>query len=148
MNPQSQYEKLCSHVRETALLKSTSALLEWDQQTGLPSQADEYRCRQLTFLAGEVHRRNTDPVVGELLDQLTESDLAKDPDSDQSAVIRNLKRDYDRNVRVPADLVKELAQATSAGHNIWVTARKENDYSKFAPTLSRIIELSLSLIHI
>ena len=142
MNPQSQYEKLCSHVRETALLKSTSALLEWDQQTGLPSQADEYRCRQLTFLAGEVHRRNTDPVVGELLDQLTESDLAKDPDSDQSAVIRNLKRDYDRNVRVPADLVKELAQATSAGHNIWVTARKENDYSKFAPTLSRIIELS------
>ena len=142
MNTQTQYDKLCSHVRETALLKSTSALLEWDQQTGLPSKADEYRCKQLTFLAGEIHRRNTEPEIGELLEQLSDSDLAKDVESDESAVITNLKRDYDRNVRVPASLVEELALATSAGHNIWVTARKENDYASFAPTLSRIIELS------
>ena len=142
MNDQKRYEKLCDHFRETALLKSTSALLEWDQQTGLPSQADDYRCQQMTFLAGEIHRRNTDPQIGELLDALKDSTLSSDPESDTAAVICNLKREYDRDVRVPAELVKELASATSRGHNVWVKARKENDYATFAPTLARIIELS------
>lgn len=142
MSNQSKYEQLCTHFRETALLRSTSALLEWDQQTGLPTQADDYRCQQMTFLAGEIHRRNTDPEIGTLLEQLSDSDFIADPESDEAAVVTNLKREYDRNVRVPADLVKALTQATSAGHNIWVKARKDNDYATFAPTLAKIIDLS------
>ncbi|QEG22834.1 carboxypeptidase M32 [Mariniblastus fucicola] len=142
MDDKTRYEELCTQVRETALLQSTAALLEWDQQTGLPAKADEYRCQQMTFLAGEIHRRNTDPKLGEALEQLSDSELVADPESDAATVVRNLKREFDRNVRVPADLVKELAKATSAGHNIWVKARKEDDFASFAPTLQNIIALS------
>ncbi len=141
MDDQTRYENLCQRVRETALLQSTSALLEWDQQTNLPSQADDYRCQQLTFLAGEVHRRRTDPELGELLNQLSDSPLTEDPESDQAAVVSNLKREFDKDVRVPAQLVEEITKATSAGHNIWVQARKQNDYASFAPTLSNIVDL-------
>ncbi len=141
MDDQTRYDNLRQRVRETALLQSTSALLEWDQQTGLPSQADDYRCQQLTFLAGEIHRRRTEPQLGELLNQLSVSSLVADPDSDEAAVVTNLKRDFDKDVCIPATLVEELAKATSAGHNIWIQERKNNDYAMFAPTLSRIIRL-------
>ena len=141
MDDQARYDELCQRVRETALLQSTSALLEWDQQTYLPSQADGYRCQQLTFLAGEIHRRRTDPHLGELLSQLSDSPLMDDPQSDEAVVVSKLKREFDKDVRIPASLVEALAKATSAGHNIWVQARKQNDYATFAPTLARIIEL-------
>jgi carboxypeptidase Taq len=141
MDDQTRYKNLCQRVRETALLQSTSALLEWDQQTNLPPQADDYRCQQLTFLAGEVHRRRTDPELGQLLDQLSDSSFTADPESDQAAVVSNLKREFDKDVRVPAKLVEEITKATSAGHNIWVQARKQNDFNSFAPTLSNIIDL-------
>ena len=142
MDDQQRYSKLCSQTRETALLQSTAALLEWDQQTGLPAKADAYRSEQMAFLAGEIHHRQTSAELGSLLESLSESDLAADPDSDESAVIRNLKRDYDRNVRLPNDLVKALTVATSTGHRVWVEARKNNDYASFAPKLKTIIELS------
>lgn len=142
MDDQQRYSKLCSQARDTALLQSTAALLEWDQQTGLPSKADAYRAEQMAFLAGEIHRRQTSPEIGSLLESLCGSDFVADPECDESAVIRNLKRDYDRNVRLPNDLVKELTIATSTGHRVWVEARQNNDYALFAPKLKNIIDLS------
>ena len=73
------YDQLCDHVRKTALLTSTSALLEWDQQTKLPSAGGAYRSEQLTFLAGEIHRRRTSTSIGDLIGQLAQSILAADP---------------------------------------------------------------------
>ena len=37
------FDKACQHGRQTALLQSTLALLEWDQHTKMPEQAAAYR---------------------------------------------------------------------------------------------------------
>lgn len=142
MNDHADFEKLCNQVRDTVMLQSTAALLEWDQQTFLPTGANDYRCQQMTFLAGEIHRRRTDPKYGDLLNRLSSSSLVSDPESDASAIVSNLKREYTRDVCLPEDLVSEFAKATSAGHSIWVEARKTNNFEMFAPTLKRIVELS------
>ena len=142
VDDQQRYEEVCSRTQETALLQSTAALLEWDQQTGLPPKADKYRCQQMTFLAGEIHRRQTDPKYGELLQTLEASQFVSDSESDEAAVVSHLKRDYDRNMRVPEDLVKELTQTTAEANRIWVRSRENNDYWLFAPSLKRIIELT------
>ena len=142
MDDQQRYDEVCARARETALLQSTAALLEWDQQTGLPPKADSYRCQQMTFFAGEIHRRQTDPSYGELLNALQDSPLVSQAESDEATVVTQLKRDYDRNVRVPEDLVKELTQATAESNRIWVNARKQDDYRLFAPSLKRIVELT------
>ena len=61
---------LREHLSETALLESTIAALEWDEHTGMPSQAAEFRAQQLSFLTGLVHQRRTDPRIEEWLDQI------------------------------------------------------------------------------
>ena len=79
---QQLFDELREHVAKTSLIVATKALLEWDQQTKLPDSASEFRSDQITHFAGEVHRRQTDSRLGELLEQLAETDLAGDPHSD------------------------------------------------------------------
>ena len=135
------YQDLCQHVRETTYLESTSALLDWDQQTKLPAKASEYRSEQVTFLAGQIHQRKTDPRLGQWLEELANSPLASEPNSDSGATIRELKRDYDKRVKLPPTLVEELARAASTGQTLWVQARQQNDFASFAPHLKTIFEL-------
>jgi len=138
-----KFEALKSHTSQTGLLTSSVALLEWDQQTKLPSSAASYRSEQITYLAKLIHERQTDPQLGDWLNELSGSaeTLGDDPFSDIAATVRELKRTYDREVKVSSDLVQSLARASSAGHQIWVKAREANDFSKFQPALEEIINL-------
>ncbi|MFT5303207.1 MAG: carboxypeptidase Taq [Mariniblastus sp.] len=140
-NVDALYRELCQQAKETAYLESTLALLEWDQQTMLPAGADEYRSQQITFLAGQIHQRRTDKRRGELIGELAESELAAEPTSDLGATIRELKRDFEKRIKLPATLVESLAQAASIGQSLWVTARKNNDFRAFAPQLKKLFEL-------
>jgi carboxypeptidase Taq len=122
-------------------LEAATSAIEWDERTMLPPAAGEYRTEQLTLLAGMVHQRETDPRVGEWLAELAGSPLAADRHSLEGATIRQLKRDYDREVKLPQSLVEELARTASLGQHAWERARKTNDFAAFAPVLSRMFEL-------
>ncbi|MEX0613514.1 MAG: carboxypeptidase M32, partial [Pirellulales bacterium] len=135
------YERLCSHVREVALLTSTQSLLGWDERTKLPPAAGEYRAEQMSYLAGLIHRKQTTPEVGQWLAELADSPLAADPHSDTGADIVNLRRDYDRKTKLPQALVEELARLSVVGQQVWVAARKANDFPRFRPILERTIVL-------
>lgn len=143
-NTESLYKELCQHARETSYLESTSALLEWDQQTKMPSQAGCHRSEQITFLAGEIHKRRTDPRLGDLIGELAESKLAADEASDSGATIRELKRNFEKRIKLPGKLVEDLARSASIGQSMWVQARKDNDFKRFAPHLKRMFELKKS----
>jgi carboxypeptidase Taq len=135
------FDALCTHARETALLESIESLLGWDERTYMPPAAGPYRAEQMTYLAGMVHKRRTDPRLGELLGELAASDLAKDPHSDAGATIRQLKREYDKRIKLPQSLVEELTRASVLGQQAWVEARKNNDFPSFAPHLTKIYHL-------
>lgn len=135
------YDELCQLAREAALLSSVEALLNWDERTYMPEKAGAYRAEQITFLAGQVHKMRTNPRLGELLEELKGSDLAKDPHSDVGATIRQLARDYDKQRKLPAALVEELARAAVLGQQAWVEARKNNDFAAFAPHVKKIFDL-------
>ena len=118
------YERLCAHAREVAILKSTEALLGWDERTKLPPAGGEYRAEQISYLAGLVHKKQTAPDVGEWLAELVESQLVADPHSEVGADIVNLKRDYDRKTKLPQALVEELAKLSVLGQQLWVEAAR------------------------
>jgi carboxypeptidase Taq len=135
------YQQLCQHTRQTALLASIESLLGWDERTLLPLAGGEYRAEQMTYLAGMLHQRHTDPRIGQWLGELADSELLSDPDSDAAVTVRQLRRDYDKKVKLPQSLVEELTRATVRGQQIWVEARKGNDFAAFQPILQQIIEL-------
>lgn len=138
---QATYDKLCHHVRQTTLLKSAGDMLDWDEQTYMPPAAGEYRAEQSAFLAGLQHERATAVELGDWLEELADSPLAADPHGDTGAVIRQLKRSYQRNKKLPQRLVEEISRTSSLGQQCWVEARKENDFAKFAPLLEQMVNL-------
>lgn len=142
MNPYARtYEQLCRHAREIALLTAAESALGWDERTMMPPEATEYRAEQLTLLAGLIHQRRTDPRLGEWLRELEHSPLAAEPHSDAGTTIRQLKRDYDKRVRLPQSLVEELTRTASLGQHAWQKAREANDYASFEPLLAKTYEL-------
>ena len=51
------------------------------------------------------------------------------------------RRDWEKAKRVPSDLRAEMLRAGAQGHQIWVDARANNDFSAFLPTLERNLDL-------
>ena len=146
MSQTTTFEKACQHARQTALLQSTLALLEWDQHTKLPPQASAYRADQITAVATQVHARRTDTQFGEWLAELS-ADASIVPansnqaPSDQAATVTGLKRHFDRQSKVPSELAAALARSASEGQTAWVAARKDNDFAGFMPYLQTIVDL-------
>lgn len=134
-------EELCTLSRQAALLESIEAVLGWDERTYMPTAAGEYRAEQMTFISGQVHRRRTNPRIGELLASLASSELTRDRHSDAATTIRQLQRDYDKRVKLPQALVEELTRASVLGQQAWVKARQENDFASFAPHIEKLYGL-------
>jgi carboxypeptidase Taq len=135
------YERLCRHCRETALLGSIESLLGWDERTLLPPAAGEYRAEQMTYLAGMMHRRETDPQLGDWLRELAESPLVGDPHSDSGTIIREVKREFEKKTRLPQALVEEITRTSILGQQAWVDARKNNSFRAFQPLLTKMVSL-------
>src|SRR5947208_12784103 len=104
MNDAAAFEELCSLAREAALIESAEAALGWDERTYMPPAAGEYRAEQMTYLTGLAHQKRTTKRLGELLSELSASDFASDSHSDAGATIRELKRQYDKKVKLPQSL--------------------------------------------
>ncbi len=136
----SVYQDLVERLEEISRLGGIMSTLHWDQEVIMPAGAADSRAHQLSTLSGLIHDKSTDPKLGELLDL-----LQKEDPSAFNAVewcnIREAKRDYDMQTRVPKKLVQEITELSSRGHHIWVEARKENRFTDFVPTLKRFIEL-------
>src|SRR5258707_15028429 len=106
------YDQLVLHSREAAILTSVESLLGWDEQTMMPDAAGPYRAEQMPLLAGMIHQKRTDPRVGDWLTELLGSPLAADPHGTAGATIRELKRQYDKRVKLPQALVEELTRTS------------------------------------
>lgn len=123
-------------------LRMAAAVLSWDQQTYMPPGGSEARGRQMAILSGIAHERFTDPAVGKLIEQL-EPWAAKLPyDSDDAALIRVTRREYDQSVKVPAAFVAELNNHSAATYQVWTEARPKNDFKSVAPMLQKTLDLS------
>jgi carboxypeptidase Taq len=141
MGPHAAYDELIRRVREETLLTSCEALLEWDEETYMPPGGVENRSEQLALLAGLLHERGTDPRLGELLAELERSELLADPRSAVSVNVRELRREYDRYVRMPRSLVEEVARTTALAQTAWANARTEARFQLFRPWLDKIVQL-------
>jgi carboxypeptidase Taq len=114
-------------------------LLEWDQQTYMPSGGGEGRSHQLSTLMRLYHETITSDETGELLEGLKTYTAELEPDSDDARLIAFTARLYDKRTRVPAQYVAEFAQLAAASYQVWTEARPENNFARFQPYLEKIV---------
>lgn len=131
----SAYEDLMAFDRTTQALASVAGRTGWDQETVMPEGAAELRSEEMAALEAVLHARRTDGRIGDWLAK------AEAPDETGAAILRELKRSYTRNTKVPEKLATDIARHTSAGQGIWAKARAEDDFASFAPVLTRMIDL-------
>ncbi|MDR2631666.1 MAG: carboxypeptidase M32 [Spirochaetaceae bacterium] len=143
MNRDTLLEQLHTRDRECRLLEKAVALLQWDQETQLPSEGVEERAEQTALLQSIWHGKLTDPQIGRLLTELGAD--GQTPGGDEKLPPRErdfcrvLRRNYDRAVKLPGDLVRDAARAEGLSQAAWVEARRNNDFASFAPHLTAMI---------
>src|SRR6266540_5291888 len=107
----------------------------------MPPAGWHHRGDQLATLRGIQHETLIAEETGRLLEELRGLEDSLDPDSDDAALIRVARRDYEKSVRVPTELRGEMTQAAAEARTIWVKARAESDFESFRPALERNYEL-------
>jgi carboxypeptidase Taq len=142
VNPDKAYAELIRLARDETVLSSVVDLLEWDEEVWMPRGGVEHRAEQMALMAGIVHDRGTDPRYGELLACIETSALIEDPESPPAVNVRELRREYDRERRLPRKLVEESARVTAIATQAWADARKRDDFTSFAPWLDRVFALA------
>jgi carboxypeptidase Taq len=138
---QAAYAELIRLTREESLLESCAALLAWDELTYMPRGGVENRGDQMAFLAGLQHDRATDPRIGELLDIVEGSSLVRDPQSPTAVNVREIRRLFDRTIRLPRSLVAEMARVTSLAQQKWLEAIEDDKFAHFRPWLEKVVTL-------
>ncbi|NJK93193.1 MAG: carboxypeptidase M32 [Blastochloris sp.] len=135
------YASLSQRARECSLLDSSNALLDWDMQTYLPKSGSAHRAEQSAYLASWSHRLWTNSEVGDWISRCEQAGLAEGQSS-EAVNLRLWRKSHQRATRLPAELVERFKRESSLGHEIWVEARQHSDFSRFQPSLTRLVELN------
>ncbi|MEX1143417.1 MAG: carboxypeptidase M32 [Anaerolineales bacterium] len=137
-----QLAELKTRLQEVYDLNSAAAVLNWDQATYMPPGGAAARGRQLSVLATISQQRFTDPAIGRLLDDLQKYGEGLPYDSDDAALLRKTRRNYEKQVRVPATWVAEFSSHTAESYQAWTQARPANDFKAVADNLKKTLDLS------
>ena len=106
-------EALKVHLAPVVDLRHAAAVLGWDQQTHMPPGGGKARAAHLATLSRITHELFTSPRTGELLEAAERVLDRLDPDSDEAALVRMTRRDYDQATKLPAEFVAERRRAAS-----------------------------------
>jgi carboxypeptidase Taq len=136
--PASSYAAFEARMQQVYDLGGVAGIIGWDQQVMMPPRAAAMRANQSAALASLLHELIVDPAFGESID---EASSAPELDDAQQASLREARRARDRSVRVPAELVRELAMAEAEGFETWSKARPARDFAMFRPILERLVSL-------
>ncbi|CUJ87940.1 Thermostable carboxypeptidase 1 [Ruegeria denitrificans] len=129
------YDDLMAFQRETSALGQIAGRLGWDQETVMPRGAAPQRAEEMAAIEAVLHARRSDPRVAEWLEQA-------DPQDDVArAQLRDIRRTYERTVKVPADLAKAIARVASTAQGTWAQARADEDVAAFLPVLKEVVAL-------
>lgn len=131
----SAFDDLMSFQRDTQALGQIAGRLGWDQETMMPRGAASQRGEEMAAIESVLHARRMDPRVGDWLEK------AEAVDEAGAAQLREIRRGYDRALKVPADLAKKLAQLTSEAQGKWAASRANEDVAAFTPVLKEVVAL-------
>jgi len=131
------YKAFVERLHELADISHAQGLMHWDQETYMPPRGAAMRARALGTLAGLYHERLTAPALVALVADLKDAALT----GDAAVNVREIDRQQSRSLKLPKELVVELSQTESLGHEAWVEARKKSDFALFRPWLEKIVAL-------
>ncbi|MEX1019297.1 MAG: carboxypeptidase M32 [Litorilinea sp.] len=150
---ESSFSEITAQLRDKLAeiddIQAAAAVLGWDMTTYMPPGGSAARGRQLATLARLAHERATDPALGKTLDAAESrfeaeigTTIAAAADNDDAALLRLVRREYERRIRIPSKFAAEAADHSTRSYGVWATARGENDFAAVQPYLEKTLDLS------
>lgn len=131
------YEKYEKHLAKIADLHYAVALLNWDQETYMPSGSAGLRAQQIATLSGMAHDLSLAPELEKCMGSAREENLTWE----QKTNVCQSQKDLEKSKKYPTEFVIRLSTQISQTFMAWQEAKKKNDFALYAPELAKLIEL-------
>jgi carboxypeptidase Taq len=139
------YQTLLTKNKEIILLNNIAMALYWDMDTYMPEKGVVQRSEELAIISGIAHVKAIDPEIGSLLAEIKANENYEKLTPDEKRNIYLIQREYDRNTKVPKELVEAISKQGAIGNSVWKKAKAESNYELFKPELIKIFELMKKL---
>ncbi len=139
------YTDFQAHIAAINDLYNAISILTWDARTQMPPGGAETRGLQLATLSQLAQERFTSDTTARLLDRAEAEVQSDDPDSYRRRAVRQAREAYTIVKRIPATLTGEIAAYRATAQQVWSEAKAANDFPRFAPYLSRMVEFERRL---
>lgn len=119
-----------------------TTLLYWDMKTSVPKEGQEDHVDALTHFSSEKFAMSTSEELGRMLCELAKPEEYEKLDETWRFIVTIMKRDYDRDKRIPPKVYESFVRAQAESENAWEDAKNASDFSIFAPHLQKMIDLT------
>ncbi|KKT80970.1 MAG: hypothetical protein A3B99_01475 [Candidatus Yanofskybacteria bacterium RIFCSPHIGHO2_02_FULL_44_12b] len=140
-NKSNLFNKFRQRLVEISHINSALTVLGWDEQVNMPARGSTGRGATTAYLAGLAHEKAVSKEFEEMLSALVVQMNAGELSAEESCVVREVARDFEKQKKLPKEFIEESARLTSEAHHVWVRARQDSDFNSFAPYLKKIVEL-------
>ncbi|MEM8663701.1 MAG: carboxypeptidase M32 [Pseudomonadota bacterium] len=124
---------------------NAGSVLSWDARTMMPEKGAQNRAKQLATLAVAARDLLCSDAMKRALDG-AEGEVAGQPgDSPDARTVAQVREAIAYHERIPPELLARKTQAGTANHPIWAEARREANFSLFAPALTEMVELNRAM---
>lgn len=130
------FEKLTPWLEKANAFSSALTLFSWDDATEAPEAAAERNAMTVGILSAEYYNTIINEEVKSILEELR---LEQDLSPKEAAIAKDLRKQYEEMEPIPPKEYQEYQSLIARASSVWEKAKKENDYSLFAPTLASII---------
>lgn len=135
------YGKLLARLEQIEDLNNSIAVLNWDLEVKMPPGGNKARARQLATLSRLRHELFTSDETRRLLEAAESEMSGASYDSDEAAMLRVTRHDFDQQTKLPTDFVAEFTRLTAEAHDIWARARADSNFRHFQPSLTAINDM-------
>jgi carboxypeptidase Taq len=136
-----KYDALLNRLQQIEDLNNSIAILNWDLEVKMPEGGSKARARQLSTLSRINHEMRTSDEMRRLLEAAESEMSGAAYDSDEAALLRVARHEFDQQTKLPTDFVAEFTQLTAEAHEIWAKARASSDFRHFEPALTKINDM-------
>ena len=119
-----------------------TTLLYWDMRTCTPKEGFERHADAVAYFSTQAFEMSVAKELGDLLDELAQPEEYEGLDDKWKFIVTKMKRDFDKNKRIPTEVYERYVRAQSEAERAWEEAKNASDYSIFAPHLKAMIELT------
>ena len=139
MNLDDKVKALKEHQKKLKAYNHAASLLFYDASTSMPAGAAESMSATTGVLSGEIYSLTVNPEFKTLLEDLYGQ--RQELDFQTRREVEELNEEQVKMAKVPKEEVVAMEEAQTKANHYWEVAKKNNDFSIFAPHLEKLIAM-------